>query len=153
MRLLLVLKVARNIFLAILVAVLSVGISTLFWPTVQGQVKENIFNKVKGEGYQTARYVKIGGSFTEQKVTYQYRFEGASYTSTLICICIPVAVIEPMKFNETIKVYVFPLAPQISVMHAGPDLWLVVLLGLAAFSFGYLRLVLVRSYKIGKEHA
>lgn len=141
---------ARSIWLAgILIAAL--GIYSLYWPTVQGEVMQQGNMRSSGGGYNMRHAARVH-TVNVQFIQYGYRYRGQSYSSWLPCFCLPIGVFEDTEPGTAIPVYVLDALPAISVLRTGPDLpGSIVLMVLGAIPWGFARLIRNFVAKVHKQ--
>lgn len=119
------------------------GIFTHFWTPAEGRVKAAAVVSAGTYSGQrpnrSSKYARIGGSYGAQSVSYSYFLGGEVYSSGLICLCVPIAVLEhPLRHGDTVTVYVAPYLHGVSVLIKGPDFFAFFFTAFLGFAFWYL---------------
>jgi len=135
------------VFVSILL--FSLGISTFFFKETTGTLTKNGLKSVllKG-GYVGIPYVPTPSSISivDYDLRYSYTVDGKQFEEERIGMGVNALTLSPfrkmeweesIKRGEPIKVFYFPLAPNISVLHVGIDL-------LISFTLFFLGLALIK---------
>lgn len=142
------LKVWGQIFLIAAVLTFLSGISTYFWPQVEGQVISYHHNNQVTAGYSNVGRPAVavtyqGGDIINWEfIEYTYQFQGDAYQSSFLGIYLPFnnkLANGLIKSNGEINVFVFPLYKQVSVVIQGFDYRLVLSLFCIGLTFFIIR--------------
>jgi hypothetical protein len=120
------------------------GFLTAFWEKVPARIVGDVTVEASTGGWagigRPGAMSKRGGVFHVVAYDYRYAYEGAVYTGSVMCVCLPLAgTIDPTAPYA----FVFPLKPSIAVLSPGPDFQLV----LALLIFGAILVYLSKTMR------
>ncbi len=128
----------KRLFFGFSIAIFLLSFSTVFWPEVEGQIVEVNTKRISKGSSTNGRYGGgFRGSFTWVSATYDFEVNNKYYTSSIICLCVPIGL-QIGSHNDKVEVYYLPLFPKISVIILGPNLFFPIFLaflGLAMRAF------------------
>jgi len=107
------------------------SMSTKSWEPVEARLLSSSSNTITtSEGGPSYRNrMGAGSSFSLPSVVYEYQFKGKLFNSSTVCICVPIGIEIPVK--NSIRAYVAPYYPSLSVLVQGPHFVLLLILTLA----------------------
>lgn len=104
----------------------AAGIYSVYWPRIPADVLERGHTQSSAGGYNTPRATGTY-SVNIQLIHYAYTYQGRQYNSWLPCFCLPVGILEDIGHGDVVQVHVLESLPAISVIRAGPD-WAIIIL-------------------------
>jgi hypothetical protein len=106
------------------------SMSTKSWEPVEAKLLSSSSNTITtSEGGPSFRHrMGAGSSFSLPVVNYEYQFKGKVFNSSTVCICVPIGIDIPLQ--NSIRAYVAPYYPSLSVLVQGPHFILLLILTL-----------------------
>lgn len=139
-------------FITLAIALLVLGVSTLFWPETEGElISRSIARQYAGAypGIEKPQPLFHRSSHIDWiKVGYRYQVNTTWFEAKLLCVCLPFALPAPDLVDGrivSVPVRYLSFFPGVAVLVAGPDWRLVVFLLLIGLSFLYIRRALLRN--------
>jgi hypothetical protein len=114
-------KIFAAAFAVSALTLLSLGISTLYWPTATATVESSETARVTLFGYGT-RGAKRNTDLDVEVTRYTFSTNGQNYTGSLACFCLPLGWKEQVSAGSPHVIAYFSRNPRWSVMFPGPDI-------------------------------
>lgn len=114
------------------IALLSIGVSTLYWPTTNAMVETSRSERITLHGYNVRRSAINRTDLDIKIARYTYSVKGVTFQSSQICFCLPLGTKNLVPIGGDSTVSYLAADPRWSVLAPGPDIFTaLVLLGVS----------------------
>jgi len=126
-----IVRLTSAAFALIAIVLLSIGISTLYWPKTKATIETSESERITLHGYNS-RHVTNSTDLDLQVARYTYSVNGIEYKNSQICFCLPLGWKNQEQIGDNATVSYLSARPEWSVLRPGPDLLAVLILLSAA---------------------
>jgi hypothetical protein len=112
------------------IALLAIGVSTLYWPKTSATVEASQIERVTLHAYSTKGFNRT--DLHLQKARYTYLVNGIKHQNSQICFCVPLGARNLVPIGREATVSYSSAMPEWSVLLPGPDIFTVLILLLTA---------------------
>lgn len=127
------LKLGGAFLILVGASILLLGFSTYYWPSAEAWLTESRVSRLSPSGYSgvlrpTIRDNRYASYVDWARVEYSFSTDDGFHTNNLLCVCIPLntttELLKPQEWAKRVEIRYFPYTASVSVLIAGPDLFL-----------------------------